>query len=131
MYRIRKKILGINKDLRIFYSSFKPLNLEEFKDKKLLAVAAIGNPNNFFKLLRQCNLDVKKKIIFPDHHEFSKAEVKNIFKEANDNNYHIITTEKDYFKFNNSDQKKLNFLKVSLQIDDGEKLIKIIQNKVC
>ena len=36
-----KKILGINKDLDIFYSSYNPVNVEKFKQKKLLAIAGI------------------------------------------------------------------------------------------
>ena len=43
------KILNINKNLNIFYSYYKPVNLEEFKNKKLLALVGIGNPENFLK----------------------------------------------------------------------------------
>ena len=43
-----KKLLNINKKLEIFYSFYKPTNLDEFKNKKLLAIAGIGNPENFF-----------------------------------------------------------------------------------
>ena len=55
-----KKILN-NKNLKIFYSFYKPLNIEQFK-KKLVALASIGNPNNFFKLLNDHNLKVKKLV---------------------------------------------------------------------
>ena len=42
--KFEEKILKINKNLKIFYSYFKPNNLEEFKNQKLLAIAGIGNP---------------------------------------------------------------------------------------
>ena len=43
-----RKILNVNKKLEVFYSSYIPLNINEFKNKKLLAIAGIGNPENFF-----------------------------------------------------------------------------------
>ena len=42
-----EKILNINKNLDIFYSSYIPVNLNNFKNHKLIAIAGIGNPDNF------------------------------------------------------------------------------------
>ena len=39
-----QKILKIQKDLKIYYSNYKPLNIQEFKNKKLLVISGIGNP---------------------------------------------------------------------------------------
>ena len=44
----KEKILDINKKLKIFYSRYRPINIDRFRDKKLFAFAAIGNPDNFF-----------------------------------------------------------------------------------
>ena len=109
--------------MEIFYSSYKPTNIKQFKNKKLLAVAGIGNPENFFKLLKKNNLNVKKKIIFPDHSKFSKRTLQKITDEAKSNNYQIIMTEKDYFKIKNYKINKIKYLKVSLEIDKKEKLL--------
>ena len=35
------KILNINKNLKVFYSHYKPLNLDDFRNKKLFALAGI------------------------------------------------------------------------------------------
>lgn len=123
-----KKILEINKDLDIFYSSYNPVNVEKFKQKKLLAIAGIGNPENFFKLLVKHNLNVVKKYIFPDHYIFNKNEVEKLIEEAKKNNYQIVLTEKDYYKFKEFKNKKVDFLKVELIIKEKEKLIKKINN---
>ena len=122
------KILNINKKLEIFYSFYKPINLDQFKNKKLLALAAIGNPENFFQLAEKNNLKIFKKKIFPDHYQFSKAEMQNILREAEMKNYQIIMTEKDYYKINHYKLKKINYLKVSLEIYNKEKLFKIINS---
>ncbi len=123
-----KKILNINKNLEIFYSSYKPENIDQFKNKKLLAIAGIGNPDNFFQLIEENGLNINKKLVFPDHYEFNKTEIQKIKNEARDNNYQIIMTEKDYFKIKESDIDNVEYLKVSLEITDKEKFIKTIQN---
>ena len=122
------KILNINKKLEIFYSFYKPINLDQFKNKKLLALAAIGNPENFFQLVEKNNLKIFKKKIFPDHYQFSKAEMQNILREAEMKNYQVIMTEKDYYKINHYKLKKINYLKVSLEIYNKEKLFKKINS---
>ena len=122
------KILNINKKLEIFYSFYKPINLDQFKNKKLLALAAIGNPENFFQLVEKNNLKIFKKKTFPDHYQFSKAEMQNILREAEMKNYQIIMTEKDYYKINHYKLKKINYLKVSLEIYNKEKLLKKINS---
>ena len=120
------KILNVNKNLSIFYAKYKPENIDEFKNKRLLAVAGIGNPDNFFKILLDNNLNIEKKLIFPDHYEFSKNEIKNIINEAYENEYEIIMTEKDYFKVKNFNLEKIKYLKVSLEINEKERLFKKI-----
>lgn len=122
------KILNINKKLEIFYSFYKPINLDQFKNKKLLALAAIGNPENFFQLVEKNNLKIFKKKIFPDHYQFSKAEIQNILREAEMENYQVIMTEKDYYKINHYKLKKINYLRVSLEIYNKEKLLKKINS---
>jgi tetraacyldisaccharide 4'-kinase len=121
-----KKILNINQNLEIFYSHYKPTNIEDFKNKKLLAVAGIGNPINFFQLIEDNSLKIEKKIIFPDHYEFTEEEVIDIVEEAKNKNYHIITTEKDYFKIKNLTNEKINFLKISLEIHEKKRFLKAV-----
>jgi tetraacyldisaccharide 4'-kinase len=124
-HQFEKKILKINKKLKIFYAKYKPTNIEKFKDKKLLAVAGIGNPQNFFKLLEKNNLTIKKKLIYPDHYEFTDYEIQNIIKEAKSDNCEIVMTEKDYYKVKHYNIN-MDFLKVSLEIDKKEEFMERI-----
>jgi tetraacyldisaccharide 4'-kinase len=121
-----KKVLNVNKNLEIFYSNYKPKNIEQFKNKKLLAIAGIGNPNNFFQLVEENGLNIKKKLVFPDHHEFTKSEIQNIRDEVKSNNYQIIMTEKDYFKMKDFNIDNIEYLEISLDIKEKEKFIKTI-----
>ena len=108
------KILKVNNKIKIFYSYYKPLNLEEFKNKKLLAIAGIGNPENFFKLIENYKLQIEKKLAFSDHHNYSNKEIQEIIDRAKRERLHIIMTEKDYFKINKFKIKNANYLKLSL-----------------
>ena len=123
-----KKILKINKDLNIFYSNYKPTNIDTFKNKKLCAIAGIGNPENFFKLILENDLNVEKKIIFPDHYEIKKDEIQSILDQAEKNDQQIIMTEKDFFKVKNYNLKKIDYLKIALEIDEKNKLLNILKN---
>ncbi|MDC0937643.1 tetraacyldisaccharide 4'-kinase [Pelagibacteraceae bacterium] len=123
-----EKIFNINKNIKIFYSKYKPINIDEFKNKKLLAVAGIGNPNNFFKLLDDNDLNIAKKIIYPDHYSFKKFEILEIINKAEKENYQIIMTEKDYFKISKYKFNKIKYLKVKLEIDNKKELMRRILN---
>ena len=94
-----EKLLSFNKNLDIYYSSYKPINIQEFKGKRLLALAGIGNPENFFEFLKKNDLIIEKKFIFPDHYNFSINEIK-IINIAENENYQIIMTEKITLKLN-------------------------------
>lgn len=125
-FDFEKKILKINKNLNIFYSSYNPTNIKKFKNKRLFAIAGIGSPNNFFKLLEDFKLKIEKKFIFPDHYEFNKNEISNIITEAQHNNCEIIMTEKDYYKVKKFRYNKLNYIKVSLEIKNKVRFLREI-----
>ena len=118
-----EKILNISKNIKIFYSEYLPINIEQFKNKKLFAFAGIGNPNNFFELLSRYNLNVQKKISFPDHYEFKKKEIEQITRDAVNNNLDLITTEKDFYRVKDYGFKDLRYLKVDLKIEEKNKFI--------
>ena len=122
-----KKIFKENNNLDIFYSYYKPINIDDFRNKKLLAIAGIGNPENFFKLLEENNLDLRDKIIFPDHHKFTKIEIKNILKKAKERDLHIIMTEKDFYKIEDFRSENLNYLKISLEIKNKTDFLKKLE----
>ena len=52
---IENKIFSKNEKVKIFYSNYKPQNINEFQNKKVVAFAGIGNPENFFDLLKDNN----------------------------------------------------------------------------
>ena len=117
------KIRKINKSLKIFYANYEPENLSEFLNKKIFAIAGIGNPVNFFDLLTRNSLHVKKTKSFPDHFEINELEMSKIILEAESEKCEILTTEKDFLRIKNLDSSKINYLKVSLNISKKKELV--------
>ncbi len=121
------KINKINKNIKIFYSKYKIKNIENFKNKEVVAFAGIGNPSNFFHLLKENNINVKKTYSFPDHYNYSENDFSKII---DDKNMKIITTEKDYFRMNDRQKQNCDFVKVDLEIENKSEFVNLIKNKV-
>ena len=124
---IETKILNKNKEVKIFYIKYKTQNIDEFKNKKVTAFAGIGNPENFFNLLKGNNINVVKEMKFPDHYNYSKKELENLINEAKENNTILITTEKDYFRIDENYKKNINYLKITVNIKNRNQLIEEIK----
>jgi len=124
------KIKNISNRINIFYSKYVAVNINSFKNKKLLAFAGIGNPVNFFNLLDESGLNVKKRISFPDHYLYSKKELEKLIDVAKKNSLEIITTEKDYFRLKNFNFKEIDYLSVKLEIFNENLLIQELKKYI-
>ena len=119
-----QKILKIKKDLKIYYSNYKPLNIQEFKGKKLFVISGIGNPENFFKILKDNQMIIQEKMVYPDHYELTKREMLKIVDYSRKNDFQIVMTEKDYYKIKDFSLKNIKYLRVKLEIEKEEEFIK-------
>jgi len=124
---IEEKILNKNSKIKIFYTNYKAQNIDNFKSKKVIAFAGIGNPENFFNLLKDNNINILKEKKFPDHHNYSENELQNLIDESRDNNAILVTTEKDYFRINNDKKQNMNYLKVKISIENKNQFIDLIK----
>ena len=122
-HNFEKKIFYHNNNIDIFYSKYKFVNFQKFENKKLFAIAGIGNPENFFELILKHGLNLKKKRAFPDHYKFKKSEIDEILDEAKNSDYKIITTEKDYYRLDYDSKKKIEYAKIELEIENKDKFI--------
>ena len=128
--QFENKISNINKNVKIFYSKYKIINLDKFKNKKVIAFAGIGNPSNFFEILKENNINVIKTHSFPDHHNYSEKELENIVQESKKNLALIVTTEKDHCRMNEEQQLICNQVKVDLEIKNKNEFINLIKSKI-
>ena len=82
--------------------------LAHFAERHVHAVAAIGNPDSFFELLKRNGLRVTQHV-FPDHHLFTPADL------AFDDERAVLMTEKDAVKCEHFADPRLWY--VPLEID--------------
>jgi len=126
---IKKKIYQINQRIEIFETIYKPINLEKIDlSKKYIVFSGIGNSNNFKQTLIENNINVIKEIIFPDHYNYKKDDIKKIKLDAKKVGANIITTEKDYVKLTEEDKKEIEYLEISLELKKEKKLIEFVKN---
>ena len=124
---IENKILKNNKLIKIFYSKYKPQNISDFKNRKIICFAGIGNPINFFDLLKKNEINVLEQTSFPDHHNYSKAELDILIKKAKENNATLLTTEKDYLRIEEKYRGNINCLKIKIEIENKNEFIEEIK----
>ena len=120
---IEEKILKNNEKIKFFYTNTKAQNINDFKHKNVIAFAGIGNPENFFDILKNNGIKIIKEIKFPDHHRYSDKEIENLIQEKKGNNDILITTEKDYFRIKDNFKGNINYLKIEVEIRNQEKFI--------
>ena len=114
-----KKIKIYNEKIRIFSGQYILKNKKSLNLKfKYLAFAGIGNPENFFSLLKQNNIKIGKTMIFPDHYNYNSYDINNIIKLAKKNNLKIITSEKDYAKIKKFKKSNINKTVIDLEITE-------------
>ena len=121
---LEEKILLIKKNIHIFYSNYKIKNIKKFQDKKIIAFAGIGNPTNFFELLKTNKLDLVKTYAFPDHHFYSNNDFNIITKKTSNL---LVTTEKDFSRLSKEQREKCDMVEVALEIKNEEKFKELIK----
>ena len=127
---IENKIFSKNKEIKIFYAKYRAQNINEYKNKKVIAFAGIGNPENFFNLLKDNKIDIVEEIKFPDHHKYSEKTLENLINKAKENNTILLTTEKDYFRIDENYKQNINFLKIEVEIENRNQFIDEIKKVI-
>tara|TARA_Y100000590_G_scaffold276707_1_gene310699 strand:+ start:4251 stop:5180 length:930 start_codon:yes stop_codon:yes gene_type:complete len=124
---IDNKIFSNNEEIKIFYISYKPKDIDKLKRKKIISFAGIGNPENFFDLLRENKLNIIETIKFPDHYQYSEKEIENLLKKAKEKDCILLTTEKDYFRISETNKKNISYLKINVDIENKKQFIEMIK----
>jgi tetraacyldisaccharide 4'-kinase len=117
-----------NKDIKIFESTYSPINIEKFDiNERYLVFSGIGNPESFKEILMKNKFNIIKEIIFPDHYNYTQDDIDEIKTQAKELNATIITTEKDYTKINSSNYDDIKFLQIDLKIKNEIELINYLK----
>jgi tetraacyldisaccharide 4'-kinase len=82
--------------------------------QRIVAFAGIGYPRKFFDALKPAPVCA---IAFPDHYQYTPADLEKMFKKAGKKNAQLITTEKDWVRLPAYAQKKIKFAKLEMTIE--------------
>ena len=128
---VQEIIKNYNQNIEVFHTSYQIKNFDSFDlSKKFLVFSGIGNPKNFINILNRNNFEIIDQIIFSDHYNYKQEDINFIKNRAKKINAEIITTEKDFVKISEFDNKNINFLEIDLKIENEKKLINFIKKKI-
>ena len=125
---LKSLIKKYNKDIKIFESTYSPIDIEKFDiNERYLVFSGIGNPESFKEILIKNKFNIIKEIIFPDHYNYTQNDIDEIKAQAKKLNATIITTEKDFTKINSSNYNDIKFLQIDLTIKNEIELINYLK----
>jgi len=116
--QFEEKLKRHNRKLKFFYFNYYPKNLNEFENRKLISFAGIGNPENFFELLKLSRLNVIKEVSFPDHYDYSEKDLDKLIDLEEKYKAKLVTTEKDYLRISPFYRRKFGMIPVEIKIDE-------------
>ena len=122
-FEFELKLKKYNNKLKFFYFSYNLKKIDEFKNRKLIAFAGIGNSINFFNTLKDNRLNVIKEITFPDHYDYSDNDLENLLKTESQNKAKLITTEKDFLRMNPLKRRRFGFVPINVNIKNENELM--------
>ncbi len=76
----------------------------------VVAFAGIANPARFFALLDSLGARVLERVVFPDHHNFKRADAERLLALAHADGVHLVTTEKDWVRLDGEETMPVELL---------------------
>ncbi len=106
---------------------YQKISKKESLQMKWLAFCGIGRPLKFYDTLKDMSLNILEFIPFPDHHSYSKKDLSKLYMQARKLKANLITTEKDWVRLSEEDQKKIMFLPIKVKFESRESIQNMIQ----
>ena len=129
-YDFEAKLKKYNPALKFVYYEYTSESINKLKNKKLIAFAGIGNPENFFEFLKNNNLNLVKEIKYPDHYDYSRKNLDYLIDLKKKYGAKLITTEKDYMRINSDYLQNFDCLPVKVNLENADSLKNAIRKKI-
>jgi len=128
VFTAKNKIVGFTKMERMPAKELKTVIAESIKGKPMLAFCGLGNPENFYSLLRRDGLSLSGTRSFPDHHKYSQSDVTQMESAARASSASIfVTTAKDAVKLLDLQfEFPCYVVKIEVEIDEPEAFAAIL-----
>ncbi|MFK8040398.1 MAG: tetraacyldisaccharide 4'-kinase [Rickettsiaceae bacterium] len=86
-----------NLNIPILQANITP-NIKLDLSQEYVVFCGIGNPERFLVTLKNHGVKILYHEFFPDHHNYTKRDCRNLITIANQHNARLLTTSKDYVK---------------------------------
>jgi len=112
-YKKPRKKFKLPDNVPVFFATNKTVS-PYGKNQKLFAFAGIGYPKKFFAALD----NVVGRKSFPDHYQYTDADIDALRDAAARRGAKLITTEKDWVRLPESVRRQIEFARLETTIDD-------------
>ncbi len=109
--------------IKVLFSKYQVKDLQEYLDNNFLAFCGIADNQSFFDLLKENDIPIFQTKEFPDHHHFSREDIKELLNLANKKNAKLLTTEKNYHSLSPDLRKAVQFVALDLVIENFEEVL--------
>ncbi|HEV8130002.1 MAG TPA: tetraacyldisaccharide 4'-kinase [Acidobacteriota bacterium] len=106
------------------------LPTEKFRGKNVVMMCAIGNPNIFEFDISHHQMLIRHRILLPDHHSYTQADIDRCLRGAATHGADIVvTTEKDAIKFEGLSipPGKIYSLGIEAKVDEEENFLEYLK----
>ena len=109
--------------------------LSPLRGQRVLAFAGIGDPDRFFRTLRDNGIEVASQRAFADHHPFGRGEIESLVAEAKRQALMLVTTEKDLARLHVGGELPswagdITAFPVKLEFDSALKLRRFVSDRL-
>ena len=94
---------------------------------RLLAFAGIGRPEKFFKSLAAADADVVSTRSYPDHHDYSRADLRQLRTLAEQEDARLVTTEKDFVRIPAAERDGISAWPVRMAFTEPARIAALVQ----
>ena len=111
--RIQKPVIGLTTKVSAFRraSSRFSVDLGGLKGKTAIAFSGIGTPRAFVRTVQALGLELKRHVVFPDHHAYEAGDLRSLETLMKDSGAdYCITTEKDVARLSSPNDEVKRFI---------------------
>jgi tetraacyldisaccharide 4'-kinase len=110
-------------------SGFKPLSV--LRGTRVLALSGIARPASFLSLLTSLGAFIAAECAYPDHHDYKKSDLVEVFQKAADHAADmIVTTEKDAIRLRELKPDGIWALRIELSVVEREEWESFLLNSL-
>ena len=111
--RVQKPVIGLTTKVSAFRraSSRFSVDLGGLKGKTAIAFSGIGTPQAFVRTVQALGLELKRHVVFPDHHAYEAGDLRSLETLMKDSGAdYCITTEKDVARLSSPNDEVKRFI---------------------